>query len=206
MAYIQLATYNRFTSPHFPNYRLGPLDGSPCDTLGLDNHPLAGFRFEVDNTGSPLLVAFIDNSFYEPTDWHWDFGDGSTSTEVNPWHTFPGSGTYTVCLTVSNQYDSDTVCREVTLIVSGVKESNKQMPITIFPNPTSKELNINLPTLDLSDATLTLYTPTAQPILTQHITAGWNVVPLEGITPGLYFYKVMDEGRLLGSGKLVKVE
>ena len=65
--------------PYYPNYRLGPLDGSPCDTLGLDNHPLAGFRYEVD-TIEPLLVEFIDNSFYEPTDWSWDFGGTGGST------------------------------------------------------------------------------------------------------------------------------
>ena len=28
--------------PHFPNFRLGPIDGSACDTLGIDNVPLAG--------------------------------------------------------------------------------------------------------------------------------------------------------------------
>ncbi|MGB0176604.1 MAG: PKD domain-containing protein, partial [Owenweeksia sp.] len=31
--------------------------------------------------------------------WYWDFGDGTTSNQPNPLHTFPGAGTYTVCLT-----------------------------------------------------------------------------------------------------------
>ncbi|MBK7699704.1 MAG: hypothetical protein IPJ39_13695 [Saprospiraceae bacterium] len=31
--------------PNFPHYRLGPLDGSPCDTLGLDNNPIAKYRY-----------------------------------------------------------------------------------------------------------------------------------------------------------------
>jgi hypothetical protein len=41
----------------------------------------------------------------------WDFGDGTTSTEVNPIHTYPdsASGVYTVCLTV---YDSINNCSE----------------------------------------------------------------------------------------------
>lgn len=33
---LQLPTHNRRTVPNFPNFRLGPLDGSPCDTLGID--------------------------------------------------------------------------------------------------------------------------------------------------------------------------
>jgi len=49
-------------------------------------------------------------------------------------------------------------------------------------------------------------TATIQPIRTQRIGLGWNNVPLEGMAPGLYFYEVKDEGRLLGCGKLVVVE
>ena len=32
---FQLPTYNLLTMPNFPNYRLGTLEGSPCDTLGV---------------------------------------------------------------------------------------------------------------------------------------------------------------------------
>ncbi len=203
---LQLASYNRFTSPHFPNYRLGPLDGSPCDTLGLDNHPVAGFRFEANSTGNTLLVAFIDNSFYEPTDWYWDFGDGSTSTEVNPWHTFPGPGTYTVCLTVSNQYDSSMVCHDVVLVVSGTGEIAKSDIVTVFPNPASGEVHLQLRQQVAKAALFTLYTTTAQPMLTQHLATGKNTVSLEGLSPGLYFYEVRDEERILQSGKLIKID
>ncbi|MBK8966601.1 MAG: hypothetical protein IPM36_07930 [Lewinellaceae bacterium] len=58
--------------PNFPNYRLGPLDGSPCDTLGLDNLPAAHFRWEFWDTLTPLNVSFTDLSIYEPATWQWD--------------------------------------------------------------------------------------------------------------------------------------
>jgi hypothetical protein len=147
---VQLPTYNRFTSPHFPNYRLGPLDGSPCDTLGLDNRPLAGFRYEVD-TVNTLFVEFIDNSYYEPADWLWDFGDGGTSTEVDPVHTFAAPGAYTVCLTVSNQYAADTACRLVAVEgPNAVKEvQSASAGIRMYPNP-AKDLGT------VSGKTLTL--------------------------------------------------
>lgn len=159
---LQLASYNRFTSPHFPNYRLGPLDGSPCDTLGLDNHPVAGFRYEANSSGNTMLVAFIDNSFYEPTDWYWDFGhpngvSGNSSTEVNPWHTFPGPGTYTVCLTVSNQYDSSTVCHDVVLVVSGTVEVVLAVGYILYPNPTQGMVNLKMPVMLESKGELELF-------------------------------------------------
>jgi PKD repeat protein len=34
--------------------------------------------------------------------WFWDFGDGTTSTEQHPNHTYPFPGTYTVKITVEN--------------------------------------------------------------------------------------------------------
>jgi len=37
-----------FSIPNNPNYRLGPLDGSSCDTLGIDNNPVANFIFEEE--------------------------------------------------------------------------------------------------------------------------------------------------------------
>ena len=36
------------------------------------------------------------------TDYFWDFGDGATSNEADPVHTFPGAGEYVVLLTASN--------------------------------------------------------------------------------------------------------
>ena len=36
------------------------------------------------------------------TSWNWNFGDGGTSTQQNPVHTYSAAGNYTVNLTVSN--------------------------------------------------------------------------------------------------------
>lgn len=100
--------------PYFPNYRLGPVDGSSCDTLGINNIPVASFYW--DATG--LDVGFSNTSYHEPTSYLWDFGDpasgsGNASTEVNPQHTYPAPGTYNVCLTATNANGSDTTCKLV---------------------------------------------------------------------------------------------
>jgi len=62
--------------------------------------PLSGLR--------PLTVSFVDQSAYGPTEWAWDLGDGTTSTERHPTHTYDRAGSYTVTLTVSNALGSDT--------------------------------------------------------------------------------------------------
>ncbi len=56
----------------------------------------------------PLTIDFTDQSINDPTDWQWDFGDGNMSTETNPSHTYNSEGSFTVILTVTNSYGSDT--------------------------------------------------------------------------------------------------
>ena len=51
---------------------------------------------------APLDVQFTGTSPLTVTSWHWDFGDGTTSTEQNPAHTYSSAGTYTVNLTVTH--------------------------------------------------------------------------------------------------------
>jgi PKD repeat protein len=46
------------------------------------------------------LIAFKDLSAGKVTAWHWDFGDGSSSTERNPQHFYAEPGNYVVILDV----------------------------------------------------------------------------------------------------------
>ena len=198
---VQLPTYNAFTMPHFPNYRLGPLDGSPCDTLGLDNHPLAGWRH--DTTG--LTAIFTDNSFYEPTQWYWDFGDGTSSTQVNPVHVYAASGTYEVCQTVSNQYDSDTLCKQVMVIgTTPVTEAAKNNRFKIYPNPASENATIEYETRGARDARLILYDVYGQHLNSYTLPTGNNRFDFStaSFLPGIYAYKVLLDGQVAHSGKL----
>ena len=57
----------------------------------------------------PLEVQFIDlsGSALPLTSWLWDFGDGITSTEQHPLHTYGTTGVFTVTLTVGEGTASD---------------------------------------------------------------------------------------------------
>jgi PKD repeat protein len=70
----------------------------------------AGFNFTTNGAS----VTFTSTSI-NGTSFVWDFGDGNTSTDQNPTHTYTSSGSYTVLLTVSNQCNTDMRTREVTI-------------------------------------------------------------------------------------------
>lgn len=60
--------------------------------------------FTADKTAScnaPFAVQFTDQSPAGPTQWLWDFGDGQTSTQQSPQHTYTTPGRFTVKLTTT---------------------------------------------------------------------------------------------------------
>lgn len=85
----------------------------PCTLVVIA--PVAGF---VLNPGLPargLPVKFLDKSLNAPTSWLWSFGDGGTSTEQNPTHTYATIGTFTVTLTVTNGAGTNQSTKTVTV-------------------------------------------------------------------------------------------
>jgi len=73
--------------------------------------PVAAFTYEVNG----MDVVFTDTSTNDPTAWAWDFGDGSTSEEQNPTHSYAADGTYTVSLTATNAVGSNTYTEDITI-------------------------------------------------------------------------------------------
>ena len=67
---------------------------TPPPVADFDGNPRAGY--------TPLQVTFTDKSTGTILNWSWKFGDGSTSSEQNPAHTYLGTGWFHVNLTVCN--------------------------------------------------------------------------------------------------------
>jgi len=70
--------------------------------------PDANFSTSEIRARSGSTIKFTDESSGDIDSWSWDFGDGGSSTEQNPSHTYNDAGTYTVSLTVSNAASLDT--------------------------------------------------------------------------------------------------
>jgi PKD repeat protein len=77
-------------------------------------------------------IQFTDTSLLAEgqsaiSSWLWEFGDGTTSTEQNPQHTYTQTGTYTVALTIGNGSITKTFLREDYILVV-----EPQAPIVSF--------------------------------------------------------------------------
>src|SRR5690606_15263159 len=73
--------------------------------------PQAQFTYAyVDNP----TIQFFDQSSEDVTQWHWFFGDGDTSSVIDPLHTYQDTGIHIVTLIVENAYGcADTIRKPV---------------------------------------------------------------------------------------------
>jgi PKD repeat protein len=109
--------------------------------------PLAAkFKAEPTSGGRPLRVQFIDESTGNITSWLWDFGDGTTSNQQNPLHTYTDTCHYTVSLTVTSSKGSDTETKE-----NYINAFVADTPVANFEGqPTDGEAPLSVQFTDLS--------------------------------------------------------
>lgn len=89
---------------------------SACDTVVLLVRISPTADFSYSNTLSAAHFNEFAQSYGTLISFFWDFGDGFTSTMANPTHTYSASGNYSVCLTVSDQYGTSTICNLVNIV------------------------------------------------------------------------------------------
>ena len=89
--------------------------------------PIAQFTASPTQGQSPLAVQFTDQSTGTPKSYAWDFNnDGTTdSTVKSPSFSYTSAGTYTVKLTVTNAYGSDSETKTQYIMVSSLSATSE---------------------------------------------------------------------------------
>ncbi len=95
--------------------------------------PVANFTCNPLSGRIPLNVTCTDSSINVPTTWAWTFGDTGTSNLQSPVRNYATAGTYTVALSASNAFGSNTLTRPAYLKISQTLFTN-QTPVS--PNAT----------------------------------------------------------------------
>ena len=75
--------------------------------VGENTAPSAGFNYDTEIGCVPQEVTF-NNLSINADEYLWDFGDGTTSTDMDPSHVYEEAGVYTITLTATNSGSGET--------------------------------------------------------------------------------------------------
>lgn len=151
----------RYDTPGRYNVTLtvtGPLGSSTITQESYINvlpQPAPAFDFTVSGN----TVTFM-NASQNATSVFWNFGDGATSIDQNPVHTYTTGGVYTVTLNASNAYCGKSISRTFAVGLTDV-EDLRELGILVFPNPMRNYLYINAETFS-KELQYKLYTANGQ--------------------------------------------
>jgi len=75
----------------------------------------AEFTTAIDD----LTVSLTSNIIDTTATYNWTFGDGTTSTEINPSVTYVDAGAFEICLSITNECGTATTCQTLSIGVTG---------------------------------------------------------------------------------------
>lgn len=136
-------------------------------------------------------AAFSDAST-GATGWLWDFGDGNTSTQQNPTHTYATNGPHLVTLTINNGACSfaDTVSVSV-----GIEEISSNMNLVILPNPATSETTLRFSEVLPTDLMVEVIAVNGKVLMEARIPAGVSnkTLDVSSLPPAMYLIRLSTE-------------
>lgn len=144
---------------------------------------VAEFNYNIND----LTVEFINESTGNGESY-WDFGDGNTSIEENPVHTYESNGSYLVTLIYSDDCFKDTTETEIVIVYIS-KNHIDYDNIKLYPNPANLTCNI---IADFIIEKLEIIDISGRIIYNSNIRNYSHSIDINNYDSGLYFVKIYD--------------
>ena len=150
--------------------------------------PLASFSYFSNG----FEFTFSNNSMYSDT-YLWNFGDGFTSTDINPIHLYIAPTVYDVSLTASNGICPDsTITQTIDLTMLTVNTTVSDKEILVYPNPSHGPITIALPQLVTSDWKVEVINAVGQVVFFGNLNKSKEYIDLTQVAPGLYSVNIIS--------------
>lgn len=172
------------------------------DTVTITNTGEQGLEanFLVSEVGcidTAMYMFDISNNDIKPTEYLWDFGDNTTSTERDPVHTYTAPGDYTISMTTFlNGCASAPARKDIKVFACAFGEtehrpSNQIKFASVFPNPTNDDFNVSVRLAAENDVTISVFQADGQLVTTRELKNEKELLTtFYAEAPGCYFVRI----------------
>lgn len=146
-------------------------------------------------------VHFFIDSLSQIDSVHWDFDDGNSSNQLNPAHNYTNVGNYTVKLKVYACGFEDIFSDSINMVISNLKNyTSVGRKIDIFPNPSSKTINVKGKNL----FKILIYNNLGHLIKEYLAHKTITSVPIDDYKSGVYIIHAVNTMGLISRGTFIK--
>ena len=170
-------------------------------SLFADCNLIARFNYKTNS----LLVTFTNRTLGNYNQLTWNFGDGSTSQEANPIHTYTSAGTYQFSLTATTpqEYQSTTTAKVYVFDNKKVDVPLVLNETTNYPNPIVETSQLSFVSQTATPVTITINDLNGKVVATiinnQTLTIGNNTFTISrnNLPSGMYFVNIVGQNQVI---------
>ncbi|MEM6964471.1 MAG: PKD domain-containing protein [Bacteroidota bacterium] len=167
------------------------------DYINIGEAPTADFTPSIDVNGT---VTFNNNSTLGDT-YEWLFGDGNSSNEETPAHTYDSSALYTVQLVVTNPCGNDTTSQEILIQLTSTSELSFLEKFELYPNPNNGQFVLHLEGQPLENLNIRLYNILGQQIMEEPVDFSSGSLiktfDLQELSAATYILQIESENKVM---------
>lgn len=139
-------------------------------------------------------TVIFNNTTANGVAYLWNFGDGTSSTAMNPTHIYATSGQWTVTLEVTNAQGcastSSSIVNSSVLSVNEIAASN----FVVYPNPVASSFTIESDKALNSE--ITIISITGKIVKKAHLTNGQATINIQELQRGSYFVQIQENNTI----------
>ncbi len=168
----------------------------------------ADFNGDIQSGIWPIQVSFTDNSSGDPDNWHWDFGDGNTSIEQNPNHTYNNTGFYDVSLIACYGNTCDTMIKQdyIEVLPNGLVKVGVEMSTKLYPNPNDGNFILEINDKGSHEMEVHIYNALGSEVYSEKFNSNGNThknLKLGQLPTGVYFVHLNTTDKVVYRTKVI---
>ena len=178
---------------------------------------VAKFQIAIDTNQRNILFLVNISSSDNTHEYYWDFGDGNSSTNRLPTHQYAQNRAYNICLTVYDtvQNCTSTYCDSVGLDSNGnilksagfnlrvlngsfigiEEQESFEHAVSVYPNPFNSQFTIEIDDIT-NEINFQIISLKGKLLEQGQIKTRTTKLELNSSPPGIYFLKIMNQGKL----------